>query len=128
MSKKTIIKKVVVDFVARGTNESEWLVVLVEQLDAGAVGDISRFLNRLQDRLYDCLDAILDGSLADRYPETLNNKVIIRVDCYNAPEDDVLVFFNAFSSGVLKIPDYSAALEDNAFVSNVAFQINFDNA
>lgn len=125
MSNKTVIKKVVVDFVARGSNEFEWLVVLVEQVDS-PVNDISSFLSRLQGRLYDCLDAILDGSLADKFPETLKNKIIIRVDCYNVPENDVFEFFNAFSSGVLKTPDYSSALEDNDFVSDISFQINFD--
>ena len=55
-----------VDFVARGETEGEWKMVLVEQ--GPWSGSIEDALQRIQKRLYDCLDAALDGQLAEKYP------------------------------------------------------------
>jgi|ERR1041385_2977010 hypothetical protein len=115
----------VVDFVARGDSPDEWKLVLVEQ---GPWNDpVEANLRRLQDRLYGCLDAALDGQVAEKFPESKGKKVTIRLDCYNVPREPVSEFFDKFSSGALSIPDYREALGKSPFVKEFGFEITFDS-
>lgn len=124
MTEQTRLNKVVIDFLAKGEDENQWLVVLVEE--ASAEYDSDEFLYDFQDRLYNCLDAIIDGQLADKFPDTLNKDIVIRVDCYQVPRQEVEEFFDSFSTGVLAVPDYAEALANSSYVNNIAFEINFD--
>lgn len=115
----------VVDFVARDPDSDAWRVVLVEE--GPWLGAIENELSRLQERLYGCIDAILDGQLAKKYPESRGRKVQIRVDCYDLPKEAVSGFFERFASGVLQLPDYAAAYENNDYVTTIGFEIHFDS-
>jgi hypothetical protein len=111
-----------VDFVTRG--EGEWKMVLVEQ--GPWRGPVDEQLRRIQDRLYGCLDAVLDGQLAAKFPESLNKRIVIRLDCYDVPKEEVATFFDKFAKGVFGIRDYRHALDVSQFVSEFAFEVNFD--
>jgi len=118
-------KTFIVDFVASDHGENEWKMILVEEGDWA--GDVSSHLYRIQDRLYECIDAALDGQLAEKFPDSKGKKVIIQLDCYDAPKKEVGDFFNNFSTMVMDLPDYSEALKNNLFVKDIKFQINFDS-
>lgn len=115
----------VVDFVAKGESPDEWKLVLVEQ--GPWHHPVDSALKRLQDRLYGCLDAVLDGQVAEKFPESKGKKVIVRLDCYNVPREPVSIFFHDFASGVLLIPDYRDALEKSTFVREFGFEVTFDS-
>lgn len=83
-------------------------------------------LRRIQERLYGCIDAVLDGLLAEKFPDSFGKDVVIRLDCYNVPEKDVSGFFDRFSGGVFVGSDYKSALEQSEFVRSIAFVVNFD--
>jgi hypothetical protein len=112
----------VIDFVARGETPGQWRLVLVEE---GPWQDMTLALTRLQDRLYNCVEAILDGQIATQFPDSLGAPIVIQVDCYDAPEAEVGAFFTAFSQGIFEIPDYKAALESCRYASAIGFSINF---
>jgi hypothetical protein len=116
---------VTVDFVAKGDSPDEWKMVLVEE--GPWDGPIDVALRRIQDRLYGCIDAAVDGQLAESFPKTQGKKVIVQLDCYNVPESEVADFFERFSAGVFAIENYRLALEQSQFVSDIGFQLNFDN-
>lgn len=114
----------VVDFVARGDTDDEWKMVLVEE---GPWGDSTEAqLHRIQDRLYGCLDAAIDGHLAEKFPETEGKRLTIRLDCYNVPKAEVSAYFERFSKGVLATSDYKAALQGNKHARSVEFEVTFD--
>jgi hypothetical protein len=113
-----------VDFVARGATSGQWQMVLVE---SGPWEDLEPNLRRIQERLYGCLDAALDGKLAERFPESLGKEVVIRLDCYNVPRDEVLAFFDRFSHGVVALADYKHALGPGKFVKRISFEVTFDS-
>ena len=114
---------VTIDFVAFDDERDACLLVLVEQGPwSGAIED---HLRKLQDRLYGCLDAALDGQIAERFPRAANMKVVVRVDCYDVPRDDVDEFMDRFSEGVLKMPDYSP--DSSRWVRSFEFEVNHDN-
>lgn len=124
MTEQTKLNKVVIDFVAKGKIEDQWLVVLVEE--ANAEFDLDGFLYDFQDWLYNCLDAIIDGQLANKFPDTSNKNIVIRVDCYQIPRHEVEEFFVSFSTGVLALPDYAEGLANSSYVKDITFEINFD--
>jgi hypothetical protein len=112
----------VVDFVARGVEPDEWRLVLVEQ--GPWHGDTDTELSRLQTRLYDCIDAALDGQLAAKYPESRGKRVVIQVDGYELPAEEVSTFFMRFSSELPKLDGYTDAVTGNAYVASIGFELN----
>lgn len=116
--------EVVVDFVARGPTPDQWMMVLVEE---GPWSDIDAELRRLQSRLYGCLDAALDGGLSAKFPETKGKNILIRIDGYNLPSLEVREFFERFSNGVSKLPEYAGALEKRAYVASIDFELNLES-
>ncbi len=114
---------VTVDFVARGADANSWHLVLVEQ-GPWPAADVTSELRRVQDRLYGCLDAALDGKVAEKFPDSTGRRITIRLDAYDLPEVEVRDFFNAFASQVLKTPDYATALAGSQWVSAVEFELS----
>ncbi|MEM1263736.1 MAG: hypothetical protein AAGH76_15155 [Pseudomonadota bacterium] len=114
-----------IDFVARDLPHGGWGLVIVEEgpWPSETMGDE---LRRLQNRLYDCLDVVLQGQFTSAYPESSGKPVMIRVDSYNINETALRRFFETFSNGVLQIPDIAAALKDNDTVPTVLFELNCD--
>lgn len=111
----------VVDFVAPGDAPDELRLVLVEE---GPWADTTRELLRLQNRLYDCIDAVLDGELAAELPETKKARIVIQVDGYNLPKAAVSDFFGRFSQGVFTTGDYQKAV--NQFGQSIGFALKLD--
>jgi len=52
-------------------------------------------------------------------------KVVVRVDCYGVPRDDVDEFMKRFSEGVLDMPDYSP--RSSPWVRSFEFEVSHDN-
>ena len=114
----------VVDFVAKDVSSEEWKMVLVE---SGPWCSSDEFhLRALQTRLYDCIDAALDGQLAEKFPESKGKRLVIQVDCYNVPQEVVQQFFEKFSGEVFRSTDYSDSVHQNPYVSGIDFSITFD--
>lgn len=114
-----------IDFVAKGDSPEVWKIVLVEQ--GPWSGSIDDQLRRIQDRLYGCVDAALDGQLAGRFSESKGKDIVIRLDCYNVPREEVEEFFYSFSKGIFAIDDYREALDRSSFARSIDFEISFDS-
>jgi len=115
----------VIDFVAKSSDPNVWRIVLVEE-GPWEPNEINTELRRVQNRLYDCVDAALDGQLANKFPAT-NGKVIkIQLDGYNLPETEMSEFFETFSENIFQIEDYAQALEKSKFVEGIIFQLNLE--
>lgn len=87
-------------------------------------GSSDDHLRALQDRLYGCLEAALDGQLAEQFPKAANKNVIVRVECYDVPRIEVDEFLHRFSEGVAQLPDYST--KASPWVKSFAFEVNHD--
>ena len=90
--------------------------------------EINANLCRVQERLYNCVDAALDGNLAERYPESKGKPVVIRLDAYDLPEQEVREFFAVFAESVPRLPEYAAALASNVFVTRISFELSLCRA
>ena len=96
---------VTIDFVAFDDDLNACLLVLVEE--GPWTGQIDGHLRALQDRIYGCLEAALDGQVAEKFPKAKGKKVIVRIDCYNVQREDVDDFVERFSEGVQELPEFS---------------------
>lgn len=96
-------KTTVVDFVAKDNRQDRWKMVLVEE--GPWLNSVEDQLRRIQDRLYGCLDAALDGELARRFPESTGKSIVVQLDCYNLPTEEVSEFFRRFSNNVFATGD-----------------------
>ena len=110
-----------VNFVAFDDERDACLLVLVEEGWSGAVHDN---LFQLQEKLYGCLDAALDGQLAEQFPKSKGKTIVVRVDCYDLPQTEVDDFIERFSEGVAELPDYSA--DASPFVREFLFEVTHD--
>ncbi|HVY33757.1 MAG TPA: hypothetical protein VG960_04985 [Caulobacteraceae bacterium] len=98
----------------------EWgEVVLLEQ---GWTGPAEPHLRALQDRLYDCLDAILRGGFAAEFPQSVGNWIRIHIRCDPAYQHDVDQFIGRFARAVRTFPDWSAT--GSPYVSDIRFSVN----
>jgi hypothetical protein len=118
-------KSVTIDFVAADPVRNEWKMVLVETGPWAGITDFH--LRALQSRLYDCIDAALDGQLAERFPESRGKHVVVQVDCYNIARDVVDPFFEEFSNRVFTTGDYKDATVKNRYVLSISFALTFDS-
>ena len=114
---------ITIDFVAFDDERDACLLVLVEE--GPWTGTVEEHLAALQDRLFGCLEAALDGQVAERFPRAADMKVVVRVDCYGVPRDEVDEFMERFSEGVLDLPDYSPS--SSPWVRSFEFEVNHDN-
>lgn len=114
-----------IDFVLRDLPQDGWGLVLIEE-GPWDLRDIESHLRRLQERVYGCIDAVLNGGFAAQYPESVGKPVLIQLDAYDVPEPELRSFFERFAGAVLQIPDYAALLTTSAFVSRIEFALNVD--
>jgi len=90
-------------------------------------GSIDSHLSRLQERLYGCVDAALGGQLAEKFPESLGKQIVIDLECFNLPRDEVRAFFERFADGVFSLGDYKDAPARSKYVRGISFAVNFDS-
>jgi hypothetical protein len=114
----------VVDFVVKDASD-RWKMVLVEE--GPWLGSISDHLRRIQIRMYECLDAILDGKLAEQFPESKGTHVSVELECFNVPRAEVESFLERFAAQGPLLDDYRKALEASPYTSGVSFEANFKN-
>jgi hypothetical protein len=119
--------QVTVDFVARDQPHGGWSLILIEEgpWDPAATSDQ---LKRIQDRLYICLEAALEGAVTAQYPESRGKPLMIRLDAFNVPEPELRNFFGRFTSEVPKLPDYAKMLRGQQFFPTVSFELNVGGA
>lgn len=95
----------------------ECVVYLVE---AGPWSDALHMrLEKLQVRLHDAFDAVVDGALASKYPETKGRRIRIQVDCHNSPPETVLDLVRKFAAFIHDDKEYQKAIKESPFVADV---------
>jgi hypothetical protein len=77
--------------------------------------DHSERLRALQKRLFDAVEAVAEGKLAERFPETKGKSVCIRLDCYDLPAAPVDALFAAFQEFLKSSPEWADVCRFMAF-------------
>lgn len=111
----------VVNFIAFDARGGSCLMVLVEGPWSGSTEE---HLRALQGRIYGCLEAALDGRLAEQFPDAKGKCSVVRVDCYDVPREEVDGFLRRFAEGVGSLPDY--ATDDSPYFTEFRFEAIHD--
>ena len=113
------MSNVTVNFIAFDRAREACLMVLVEENWTRETEDQLRIL---QDRMFGCLEAALDGKLAEQFPESVGKTIVVRIDCYDVPWREIDEFVTRFAAGVSELPDYSP--EQSPYVAGYTFEVN----
>ena len=111
--------EITVDFVAFDDERNACRLVLIEEAWESAVED---HLRHLQERLFGCLDASLDGQVAELFPKSLGRMIVLQIDCYGLPRKPIDEFVRRFSIGINDLPDYS--VESSPYISGFQFEVH----
>jgi hypothetical protein len=83
-------------------------------------------LRRVQNRLYDYMSVAVDGQLAKSHPDSVGRGVVIRLDCYDTPEEPVEEFFARFVAYNRNREDLAAAIAEKGLISGLEFEYSRD--
>jgi hypothetical protein len=76
---------------------------------------------RVERRLYDCLDVVLAGQFAARHPEAKGRPVVIVLDCFDVPEVPLRNFARKFVERVTTWDELREQLKTCEFTNSVDF-------
>ena len=113
--------EVTIDLITHNPKDDKYAMILVEE-GPWPDEDIVTKLHELQDRLYNCVFAAIDGQLASLYPDSKGKDVVIRLDCFNIPTDDVVDFFDRFSKHIMNSEKIQNDLRTKDFVKSLSFE------
>ena len=113
---------VLVDYVTR-TPEGAYCLILVEE-GPWVDEEIERELERVRMRLCNGFDALLLGLVANKFPESEGQAAIIKLSCFNLPNERVMEAYNRFVDSIDSSDELQCEIESSAFVATVEFTIS----
>lgn len=116
---KTVNRRVTIDLITQ-LPDGYWAVTLVEQ-GPWSEGDCNDRLSVLQERLWGCFEAVTLGLLANKYPDSLGAKVVIRLHCYDTPHIPCRSLFDAFAGQASSEFRASNGSSSDQFVEEIKF-------
>jgi hypothetical protein len=113
--------RLTIDLVTERPSDGAFILLLVEEGPWGT-DETELQLRRIQDRLYNCVDAAVDGHLAGKYPDSRGKAVVIRLDCYDIPDRPVREFIKRFAESIENSEEVQRDLIAHGFVRSLAFE------
>lgn len=81
-------------------------------------------MRALQTRLYDCLDVVLSGQLANDFPDSIGKTIVIQIKGRDLPRREVELFVDKFAAVIGAMPHYDAAA--SPYVGAFRFEVSHD--
>jgi len=113
-----------IDLITERPADGAFVLILIEE-GPWDPDQIESHLQRIQDRLYDCIDAAIDGHLAAKYPKSTGKPVIIRLDCYDTPDETIANFMRRFAESISGSHDVQRDLAVGRFVKSLSVEHNW---
>jgi hypothetical protein len=114
--------KLTIDLITE-KQDGKYVLVLVEQ-GPWKSKDVAIRLRTVQDRIYNCIDAAIDGHIASRYPDSKGRHLVIRLVCYNTPKTDISELFCKLTKYIRNSDEYQNAINNSAFIKSIDFEMN----
>jgi uncharacterized protein DUF6572 len=116
-------RRVTIDLVTERPSDGAFILVLVEE--GPWADETDGHLQRIQGRLYDCVDAAVHGHLAARYPESRGKPAVIRLNCYDTPDRPVREFMKRFAECIAESEEVQRDMAAQRFVQSLVFEYNW---
>jgi hypothetical protein len=116
-----------INFVSR-RGDGAIVLTLVEQ-GPWEPDSVETELERVEQRLYDCLNVVLTGQFAARHPDAKGRPTVIVLDGFDLPEEPVRDFAKRFVQHITTWDELRQELQASEFTQAVdfAFQISSDS-
>jgi hypothetical protein len=114
---------VCVDLINRRPIDEAFVLVLVEDgpwLESEILGN----LKRLQARLAKTVDAVIDGSFARQFPESLGKHFVIRLNAYGIVTEELDLFFTRFTDWIKTSDKVIRGIAERKNVRSLHFEYN----
>jgi hypothetical protein len=118
---KNDMNHVTIDLITHRPKDDKYEMILVEE-GPWPDGEIIPKLRELQERLYNYVDVAVDGQLASKYPDSKGKGVVIRLECYDTPEDVLANFYDRFSKHVMNSPEIQEDIRSKLFIKSLEFE------
>ncbi len=112
-----------VDLIIEDNTTGEFVLCLVEN---GPWSDLQLQLSNLQQRLYDSFDAIVDGHVAAKFPQSIGRRFRLQIDAYNEPPQPVCELVKKFDRHIQSAPELRSALVNSSYVKELRLVTRFD--
>lgn len=112
-----------IDLVTQHPETGVFALILVET-GPWEPGTEERELRRIQARLYDCIDAAVDGHVAAKYPASRGRPVRIQLDTYDIPESLMRPFLERFAVHVSNSSEVQQEILVKRNVKSLTFEYN----
>jgi hypothetical protein len=116
-------RRLVIDLITERPSDGAFVLVLVEE-GPWELSQTESQLRRIQDRLYDCVDAAVDGHVARLYPESRMRPFVIRLDCYDTPDQPARDFVARFAEAIAASEEINRDMASQGFVRSLQFEVN----
>jgi len=77
---------------------------------------------RIQKRIFGCINLAADGLLAKRHPETKGKNIIIRLECDGLPRQDIDEMLEYLNDYLFIKEDYRKDLKKNQFIKSMRLE------
>ena len=118
-------EKLTVNLVTWDRANDEYVLYLVEEgpWEASSLPDR---LRQIQRRIYNAVDAVIDGHFATRFPDSKGKKARIQLDYHtDAPLDAIEALLHKFSLYISYNQEYQRAIAEKAFISSLRIASRF---
>ena len=115
---------VTVDLVTYDAKRDAFVLVVVEE-GPWPVEETNANLRRLKDKLSACVDAAVDGGVAQKFPDSAGKLVVIRLDCYDTPQDQSEQLLFRVAEYVHSSAHIRCAVAEKRYVSGLEFEFNW---
>jgi hypothetical protein len=116
-------RRATIDLVT-GRADGAFAMVLVEE-GPWEKAKVEENLRRIQQRLYDCVDIVVDGHLSAKYPQSRGRPVIVRLDCYDTPDTPVRDLLRRFAQHIRDSKEVQRDLAAGGHVNSIDFEYNW---
>ncbi len=119
-------KKVSIDLITKNPKNNEYKLILVEE-GPWEESTLEDRLRKIQDRIYNAVDAAVDGALFQNYPDSKGQKVCVQVDCYDPPPDMIEQLVKDLGQYVDESYEYQNAIKRDQNISSLRIAYNENN-
>lgn len=112
-----------VNMIRRRPVDEAYVLVLVED-GPWPESKVLDGLQKVQTRLMQTVDAVLDGSFARRFPESKGKHFVIRLNSYNIENEELDILFTRFTSWIKKSERVERGIKDSGTIRSLHFEYN----
>jgi hypothetical protein len=119
------VNSVKIDFTGYDRKKDRYVLYLVEE---GPWDEESYYqrLKEIQERIYNVVDSVIDGHLSSEFQLVKNANILIQVDCYDPPNENIGKLVTGIYEYISDSNEYQKAIIESEFISRIRIEYHED--